>query len=541
MGRVNQTPLIEVPFNNWGGGYAGAKGATTLKPNEAADLDNIIILPGGGGIRNRNGNTEEAHTGDLSTYINPVQGMIAYKKATTEHLIWLTELGTSGDVTVLEHDLSTNVHTVRKTVTGGDGQDNIFSLFKFKELVIGVSDEYTTPFKIDMSGTPSGGDLGGTPPSGKVGIAWNNVAWIGNTSADPSKLYYSVLNSAEDWSGASSGFVNPQAGDGDELIALAPISNNVMLYFKRHSVFQIVGRADPFAVFPLFQGVGCAGKNACIAVDGLVYFITPQGKFKITDGSRIYDDKDIPAISNADDLWANIPKTRLPYVQAVRRQGTDFDHIAFLVSFGTSQTTNNAAIIWDLKNKCWLGNSTGWNGNSATALNDGTVYIGGYAGRVYKQDVFNKFRDDSEATPTLDGSNNQVVPTAAPIAEWFWRSDHLSLGSLYNIVQVQRVNMMIQYQTSGFLTLSWGYDGVLDENSVAYQVVLAGSAFVLGTSLLGTGILGDLTRYRTRTFFPLGRGQTFNLKISGSSAVATKLTRFTLVGRQNATKIHEVK
>lgn len=540
MGRINQNPLVEIPFNSFGGGYAGSKGATTLAPNEAQSLDNIIVFPGGGGFKNRQGNSEEPHSGNLSTYVNPVQGIISFKKATTEHIIWCTELGTTGNVSVLEHDISGSTHTVRHTVTNGDGQDVIFTMFKFKELVIGVSDEQTTPFKIDMSGTPSGANLGGTPPSGKVGIAWNNVAWIGNTSTNPSKLFYSVLNNAEDWSGAGSGFVEPQAGDGDELIALAPISNNVMLYFKRHSIFQVVGRADPFAVFRLHGGIGCIGKHALVEADGLIHFITAEGKMRITDGTRIYDDKDIPTLSYADDLLDLIPTARRPYIQGVRHIGKDFDHIVFLVANGSGQGTNNHAIIWDFKNKCFLRNTTGWNGNCATTLNDGTVYIGGYAGRIYKQNVNNKFTDDSEVTPTIDGSSNQIIPTNPDPIEWFWRTDHLSIGSLYNVIQIERINILTQYAADGELKLTYGYDGFLDKTLIVKTINTDVFLLGAGNNLLGTDILGT-ARFITDTSRPLGRGQTFSFKIFGSGAISSKITRYTLVGRQQATKIQEVR
>lgn len=538
MGRLNQNPLVEIPFNDFKGGYAGAKGVSTLATNEAQDLDNIIILPNGGGFKNRLGNSEELNNGVLTTVVNPVQGIISFKKASTEHLIWCTNNSGGTVLTVYEHDISGSTHTSRHTIAAGaDGQNNIFSLFKFNDLVIGVSDNRSVPFKIDMSGTPSGAVLGGSPPSGKVGIAWNNVAWIGNTSTDTSKLFYSVINNPEDWSSSGSGFVYPQKKDGDELIALAPISNNVMLFFKRHSIFQVVGRADPFAVYPLFQGVGCVGKNALVQADGLVHFITAEGKMRITDGSRIYDDKDIPQLSYADDLWAQVPKTRLPYVQGVRHVGADFDHIVFLVSLGSSQSTNNYAIIWDFKNKCWLKNSTGWNGNCATTLNDGTVYVGGYAGRLYKQQVASKYTDDSGVTPTLSGTA-QVVPTSPVPIRWYWRTDDLALQSLQNVVQIARVNVLTEYQSTGNFRLSYGYDNYHDTNTL--NTTINPGSFVLGTSILGVGVLGSY-RYQVVTNRPLGRGQTFNLKMEGTQAVASKITKFTLVGRQAATKVQEVR
>lgn len=545
--QLNQNPLKEIVFGSFKGGYAGAKGVTSLTPEEALDLDNIVILPSGGGFKNRQGNAEEPHSGNISTVTNAVQGIGAFKTASFEYLVWATAIGS--DTVVFTHDLTTSTHTIRYTLTSaGTGADNIITMFKMQSKTIGVWQNRNAPFKIDFSteASPSGALLSGTPPNGRFGFSWNNVAWIGNTSSDPSKLYYSILNDPEDWSSAGSGFVNPSPKDGDELITCVPVSTNSFLYFKRNSIYQVVGRADPFAVFPLFQEVGCVGKHAAIGIDGLVYFITPQGRMRITDGTHVYSDqqslrysyvRDIPQLSYADDLWDRVVKSRLPFIQAVHQQGDSFDHIVFLVTMD-SGTTNNAAIIWDVKNVCWLRDSTGYNGNCVTTLADGTVYMGGYLGRTYKLDVDSKFTDDSGVAPALSGSNTQVLPVNPIPIRWFWRTDDISLNSLEKVVQIDRVNVMSQFSGNGHIKISYGYDGFHDTASVTKAVVPA--TFILGTSILGVDKLGGI-KFSTDMVRPLGRGQTFNVKFEGSDNVASDVTRFTLAGRQAATKVKEVR
>lgn len=535
MSRLNQNPLVEVPFNNFGGGYAGAKGASTLKSNEAQDLDNIVILPNGSGFRNRQGNKElDTNNFTAMNVYTDVVGLGTFK-GSSEYLIWAV-INSSDDIVVFDTVIGSGSGGLRVTMTGTFDQDDLITFFNFDDKVIGVgarqSPIYVTP------GT-SGTTLGGSPPAGNFGFAWNNRAWIGSTSANPSKLSYSILNDPEDWSSSGAGFVEPSAGDGDEITAAAPISNNVLLLFKKRTVYQVVGRSDPFAVFPLFNDTGCVGKHALVATEGLVYFITPDGEMKITDGAKIYDNKDIPALSSADDLWNQVPKSRLPYITGFRQTGDSFDWIVWMVSLGASQASNNYAIIWDLVNKCWLKCSTGYNGNAATKDSNGNHYIGGYDyGRVNQLDYTDWYVDDSQGTPTYDGSNKQVAPTDSPPVRWFWRSDDMSVDSLQNILQVQRLNILTNFENIGVLRVSYGYDGIHDQDS---KLIDTGSdTFILGTSILGTGILGA-DKFQTKTIRPLGRGQTLNIKLAGSSDVKSTISKYTLAGSQKGVKDQQVR
>lgn len=537
MSRLNQNPLKEVVFNSFAGGYAGAKGAGSLSPNEALDLDNIILLPGGNGFRNRLGN-KELDTNNFTSMSewDIIVGLGMFKNATNEYLVWAAHSTSDDDIDFFEGVLDSGVSALRVTMTGTFSKNSLITMFNFQDRVIGVGAN-AAPISI-IPGT-SGAALAGSPPSGKVGIAWNNRVWIGNTTSNPSKLSYSILNDEEDWTSSGSGFVEPQPGDGDEITAIAPISNNILLLFKNRSIYQVVGRSDPFAVFPLFQSVGCAGNRAVVAAEGLVYFVTPTGEMRITDGNRIYDDRDIATLSHADDLWAQVPKSRLPYVQGFRHQGDSFDHIVWMVSLGASQSTNNYAIIWDLKNKCWLKNSKGFNGNAVCKTSTDRYLIGSYVGaRVNELDYAGRFVDDSEGTPTLDGSNRQVAPTDAPPIRWFWRTDDMSLDSLQNIVQVDRINILTEFEANGNLKFAYGYDGYFDSTSAVLPVTP--STFILGTSVLAVDLLGGF-RSTTNTVRPLGRGQSFNCKFESNDAVQVEVTKYTLAGRQAATKVKEVR
>lgn len=541
--RLNKNPLKEIPYNNFGGGYAGAKGASSLSASEALDLDNIVVLPDGAGFKNRQANKFlSLVSGSISNTSDGILGLGTYKGASNERLIWVVlDAGQTTDVSVLDTIIGTPGATSRHTYTSSGATVNtIFTLFNFQSKVIGVGGRLA-PFKV-VPGT-SGGALAGTPPNGTVGLSWNNRCWIGNTSANPSKLSYSILNDPEDWSSSGSGFVEPSAGDGDEITAVVPIANNVLLLFKNRSIYQVVGRTDPFAVFPLFQNEGCVGKHAAVGAEGLVYFITPAGRMKITDGNRIYDNKDIASLSNADDLWDQVPKTRLPYIQGFRQSGKSFDWIVWMVSYGSSQATNNYALIWDLKNKCWLKCSTGYNGNVAAKSSTERYYIGDPAyPQVFELDYPSYYTDDSQGTfnnTTVSGSlYRPIAPTDPRAVRWYWRTDDIALNSLENVVQVDRINVLTQYAGNGDIKLSYGYDGYHDIASVTKSIIPY--TFLLGTSILGVDKLGGV-QFSTETVRPLGRGNTFNCKIEGTTAIGSSVTKYTLSGRQAATKVKEVR
>ncbi len=164
---------------------------------------------------------------------------------------------------------------------------------------------------------------------------------------------------------------------------------------------------------------------------------------------------------------------------------------------------------------------------------------GNASGRIYQLDYADKYTDDSEGTPQVDGNNKQVIPPTNPLPiRWYWRTDDISLDSLQNIVQVDRINVATEFEANGTLDVSFGYDGYHDQ--ATKNLPVSASRFILGSSILGSDLLGGF-RFTTKSVRPLGRGNSFNLKLGGISLVAAEVTKFTLAGRQAATKVSGVR
>ena len=534
MGQLNQSKQTEVQIKDFSGGYAAAKAIGNLDLTEARDVDNIVILPSGSGFKNRLGNSQILYT-DLGSQdrLDQVIGLYRLKIGGQDILVRfsLNDGVVSNEVSIHTGDLdaittsgTTSAYaTASYTFTAND----VFMLSNFENGILAVPDQYI-PFLHTYVSTSNPetitATLGqGTSPQGKVGTVWNNRAWIGNITTDRSKLYYSIILTSgvlpyaqTTWTDSGSGFVNPSSGDGDELVALSPVSNNILLYFKRNSIYQVVGRSDPFSVFNLFTGIGCAGRHSVVNVDGLVYFMTPDRRMAVTDGSTVKTDKDIPEFGHADDLWASVVSSRYKYTYGFRHSGDDFDWVVWLVT--TTGTTHNAAIIWDLRNKCWLRCSTGFPVNCAAYLPDRATYVGAYVdGLIFELNYASKYTDDSGGTATFNGSGVYTGITGAVAVAWKWRSDDIAV-SLYNTTQVKFVNVLTKYSATGNLDLNYRYDGVADTSDITISIV--------PTSL----------NHNTAVYRPLGRGDTFGFELNNNSQVSSIISKISLVGTQKGQK-----
>ena len=537
MSQLNQRNLQEILFKDFSGGYAGVKAPGTRKPNEAKDLNNLVLLPTGAGFRSRLGN-DELILRPSATSLNVLgaaYGLILFEFEGDQ---WMVRASDSGGLVSNEVYLESANLTATSTVADSAyptasytfTNDRLIQFLRINNLIIGIPSQTGTTFWPPFQGAmSSSGGLGsvtlfaGGVAEGRLGIFWNNRMWIGNLTGAQSKVKYSVLAASgisfaasTSWTDSGSGFVEPARGDGDEVTALVPISNNVMLLFKKNSVHQIVGRTDPFAVFPLFNTVGCAGRSCAVEAEGLVYFLTPDRRMLITDGTQIFGEKDIPELGNAKDLFDGLSTSRFYLTLGFRHQGKDFDWIVWMTS-SSGSSTHDIAIIWDRINSCWLKCTTGFNGNAVTTYSSIGTYIAGYNNaRIYKLNATTTYQDDSYSTPLFDGSNRQVAGTNPQAITWYWRSDDFHLNSLDKIVQANEVKISCTPTTTASLDFAYSYNGLTLSSTVS-------------KSLVPTSV-----DFNIATFRPLGRGNSFSVKIFGDDNAGYRINSYSILGRQQS-------
>lgn len=380
------------------------------------------------------------------------------------------------------------------TITAG--ADKQWDIFTFGNNVLGFGGSVTSP---DAPWTWTGSSvataLGGTPPSAYGAFTANNRVFAYRTATDPSTVYWSIIGSGADWTGAGSGSaVIGSFSDNQKVTGACVISTNYVLVFKENSTYQMVIGSAPFPVYSLFDNVGAAGKKAIVNVDGVVYFITSKGEMKSTNGETLTS---YPAV--ADDLWGAVSPSRYAYINGFRYQGTDHDWLVWSVS--TNGTSNNTSIVWDIANSCWLKCSTGFKYNVSSSDTFGNVYAGGYDGYVYKPFQSTRHADASEAS------------TGAIAA--FWQSGWMNPDNLNKITQVRKFTALLTPQASGSVTLAYGFDGTANSASTTLSQVASGSE-----------------QYLQKSAMLSGRGNTFEFKVSlSSSTIGMEMQRIILAGK----------
>ena len=503
----------EIPVFDLTGGQASNRPITSLDPNQALELDNVHSLPGGG-IKLRQGDTAVNSSAFASG--NAFTGLQYYKLANdTEFLA-----GVAGTV-VGKMDYSTGAPDgTWDTITGSlsltGGQNNLWHSFVANNIAYFVGGANDTAFT--WTGTGNATAIGGTFPDGKFGFFHNNRIFVGNTTANPSRLAHSTLSDLEDFSGDGSGTVDVDPDDGDKLIGAAPLNTDVVLLFKRNSIHQLVTTSAPFSRFPLYRNIGLAGSKALVIHQGVAFFITPQGRMKATNGSEVID---FPP--DMDDVWNSIPKDRLQYVQGYFDQGKDFRHIKWIVS-SSGSSSNDLCIVWDLDKKSWWRNTTGHKMNAITHdITDDIIYAGHYDGVTYQKNIENIFTDASESGVGISG-----------FWRWGWHTDQ----SFQTALQIQRLNVSFLGQTSGNLQVQYGFNFIKDKLTVDLDMTVAGGQFDIDTWDLAQwgGQSDDIDH-----LFILGRGNAFNVKFSNAEiGQAFQLNGFTISGKAKAQKNIEV-
>lgn len=390
-------------------------------------------------------------------------------------------------------------YTGSLTITAG--KDNQWTMFPFQDTVIAFGGPPASPdVPFSWSGTANGTVLTGTPPSAYGGFSANNRVFAFRTSTDPSTIYWSIIGSANDWAGVGSGSaVVGSFSDNQRVTGAVVISTNYVLLFKESSTYQMVISSSPFPIYSMFDSVGCVGKNACLAVDGIAYWINQRGRMSSSDGESY---QEYPP--NADDLWNGISKSRYPYINGFRQKGIDYDWIIWMVSNNSS--TNNIAIIWDLINKCWLKCTTGYKFNVSTKDNQNKIYLGGYDGFVYTPDTSGMYYDASESSPGT--------------ITHYWRSGWMNLNTPEEIIHVRRFVAQFATRASGTVNMSYGFDFVQDVRSFTFSQV---------------PVLNELIQSKRQEL--THNGNFFQFKIGGSSStIDTQVNSVTLGGKEYGQK-----
>lgn len=136
-------------------------------------------------------------------------------------------------------------------------------------------------------------NLAGTPPSFGFSTQHNGRQWAAGVSANPSRLYYSVLGNPEDWVGSGSGSIDIDPGDGDAIVALLSWKRELWVFKgpNRLSIHRITGSVTAdFARVPFVYGISAAGQGSIFPTGNDFGFWSPRGSCHSLQASDTYGD-----------------------------------------------------------------------------------------------------------------------------------------------------------------------------------------------------------------------------------------------------------
>lgn len=495
-------------INDFSGGQNSANPADSLELNEGTSVQNLVILPRGRGIRTVNGDSL-FNSSAMNSGAN-VQGLLYYQQASGSDFL----MAVAGDKIFKSDSLDGTMDDITGSVVVTAGQNNTFTPFVAENEAIFVGGAPDAPFK--WTGSGNAALLGGSPPSGNFGFYHNNRAFIGNTTANPSRIQWSVLDDIEDWSGTGSGSADIQTSDGDQLVGNAILSEDRVLLFKQNSIFVLVGRTAPFPVIRFKQGIGAVNKHAIVhGPDGLIYFMTPMARMSITDGFNILGSAEFPRLHYIDDVFDGFNSARLNQIRGIAYTGKDFRWIIWVAPNG-SATTNDLGIYWDIDNRCWGTLPDGFAVNVLATTQAGALYGGNFAGQIH-------LKDDSSVTTYASNGSATIVG--------LWRTGWNHYGSIQRTKYLDEYRIGVKTEDSGKLNVRTGIDHSPD--IVNNQVVLESSGGKWDQGLWDVMNWGGKSDFISPLIIADVRGRVIQTTFDNKkgSAPSWQLNEYSLIGK----------
>lgn len=306
--------------------------------------------------------------------------------------------------------------------------------------------------------------------------------------ANESTLYYSVTEDPEDWTGAGSGAIQIDPGDGDRITAIKSFSGELWVFKGpvKGSIHRLQGSAptgtDPFRLVPFVTGIGAVNMNTVFRFGNDIGFMWSDGSVHSLRSVNSFGDFRSRSLSRLINTWLydHIVHNRLKYAWAV----DDVRNGRVLISATIdSGTTNNVVLMLDYRfeEPRWAK----WEAIAAASLapmvdsasaNQPIILAGSNDGFTRRIQQTSKNIDTSTVI-------NATVKTP-----------FMSYGSPFEYKKLGGLSVNVKPAGGAIITAGWGRDDNA-ETTVTFNETGSGRLatatptsdnFVLGTSKLGS-------------------------------------------------------
>ena len=196
-------------------------------------------------------------------------------------------------------------------------------------------------------------NLGGSPPNFAFCAEYKDRLWASGVDSAKSRVYYTVLGSASDWTGSGSGSIDIAPDDVDTVTGLRNWKDRLTIFKgpNRGSIHYITGSAptgsDSFALHPFIRKVGAVNNQSIIEYADDLYFIDNNGAHSLKATANYGDYFEQYMSRDIADYWIR----NLNHAQLAQAAGLAIPPLGLLlwaVPRGTV-ATNNQTLALDLR------------------------------------------------------------------------------------------------------------------------------------------------------------------------------------------------
>jgi len=223
-------------------------------------------------------------------------------------------------------------------------------------LIVSASTNTDVPAKYDQSSYDDLPDNGpdSTVPNFAFSEVHKNRLWAAGVTTLPSRLYYSAHVDPETWSGDSTGFIDIDPNDGDQITGLASHKDQLWVFKGPYkgSIHRIVGSAptggDSFGRQTFVRGIGASWHNAIFRFKDDIGFMWSDGSIHSLNATSAYGDFNEASLSRPINTWLrdHINGNRIKYVWAATDSVRGY--VLFTIPID-SNTNNNHHLLMDYR------------------------------------------------------------------------------------------------------------------------------------------------------------------------------------------------
>jgi hypothetical protein len=383
-------------------------------------------------------------------------------------------------------DLNASFYNVPfATAQGNDEFDaTIYSTATQNYLIIG--NYLLTALQVYNGSTVSNLDQSVLTGSRNV-ISWKRHLWCAYNleagSTYPYRLRRTDIGTygtaAADWTGGVAGYDDIVTNDGDYCTGFA-ILRGFLYLFKRYSIFRIsyLG-GSPLVEIRQISSIGTEAPKSITNItllngDEILTFLGTDNRIYIFNGYNAPQPISELISENNGYSAYSLPKVN----KALHRKAVGLDYAKrhwylLFLTFGDSALENNGGYIIDYYTTPFsIFPFDGWQASGACIVKDSlgsqNGYIQGYDGRARQIDY-----GDTDCGTAIDS---------------YYETSKMKLDKLPALKKVQQAQIYIK--RTGDYNIKFGYRTDFNVGYIEKDISLGPSGFILGTSLLGTGVLG---------------------------------------------------